>query len=1061
MIKKIDENPVISDQVIFDILTPFPNVGNSVDECYNANPYKVDNVTIYFLERNFVSTNFGEYNAVLYDEDIKKQLDEAKAEACATTPTQEQLDKIINLNNELQKTVKVNKVYYKDAIPVATFGTSDFPAWLSTDIDNALITNVPLDEEDNVQYGHFELEWDTTGQREGDYFICWTYSPYPAGDTITKHDYFGLLGNTKITTTIPTHVTNPKKYETLFERYLPELYKMKMSETDLTPEVLHEYNAASAKLFTFLEDFVNQIIDLLDANVVPESILPLLASGFGLKLRSNDSTLWRRQIKNAIPLFKQKGTYNGLKTALAQAGIELKKLTQLWQIISNYTWQEAFYVTSDAQTEFTLSKMAILPLDVLNTEVYFRGVNDTEWTQLTSDYIDFGTITDLGCDGQRTQLIWLGGDLSINPIILNVGDWIRVVYKINEVPNPVQQTIEDYIRTLSLADQRDERDQIYPLKNWNVRVLEEDDPLFGLIITDKHPFHDPVIFGKVRTEFAYSENVYNMEEYNGSTRDSTDPCDIDRTFIDPCKLCLGSKFNLDLDIEQLSDDRIKEVQEIINDYSPFHAVLHSINLNGLVDEVMQPQIEEITALVNVEYEEYMITNGEMIFNRSMSGYAQFRRDALATMSTPVVSASGTAYNTIISLFSPDTELVYIDSDPTLTLLEVMSPSVNAGTYQVQKSSLHYAELVPPFPTEPLNETSFTFRLSMERIQKALSNIYQDNLKTFNDDVINLGQYSIKSQWDVDNDPSYTGGVWQIQIGINTYDILNILPNGRLELYDPTNLLPNINTTGLTYSLLDDSAATIASSLTGNLFISARARVEMTGTILVRGASAVVDDLRNVIEANDYAKIGLSQYQIIGFVPNQTHQFYIDDYTGGSSVGTSVIVYRRIVSSGIGNFGYSGLKLTTIVNHETGLDIQNGANPPLVPVEDNKFKENFLVLIGTKYYAISEIDGTDIMLSGPMQTWTTLGTAVVYDIKKFTKISAVVPDRDSPPMDGYEFDFIDRRGNDVIEKNIEIVSPMLMASTLNNNDQFMDSVQQRESIGFIIEYDDGTISEGSL
>ena len=85
--------------------------------------------------------------------------------------------------------------------------------------------------------------------------------------------------------------------------------------------------------------------------------------------------------------------------------------------------------------------------------------------------------------------------------------------------------------------------------NWNVRVIEEDDAFFDSVIPHRHPFYDDVIYGHVRTEFPYSENIYNMEEYNGSIRNSKSPCDIGRTFIDPCFSCVSSSYIVDVEIE--------------------------------------------------------------------------------------------------------------------------------------------------------------------------------------------------------------------------------------------------------------------------------------------------------------------------------------------------------------------------------------------------------------------------------------------------------------------------------------------------------------------------------
>jgi hypothetical protein len=166
--------------------------------------------------------------------------------------------------------------------------------------------------------------------------------------------------------------------------------------------------------------------------------------------------------------------------------------------------------------------------------------------------------------------------------ILNIveGDIIRVLYQYAPVPNPTEQSLDEYIRTLPLIDTRDERLQEYPRKNWNVRGITDDDVLYDIIVTSKHPFHDFLVFGKVRTEFPYSENIYNMEEYNGSIRNSKVPCDIDKNFMDSCALCMSSSFVIDVEVENLSDDRIAEFYEVFKESAPFHAVLNTVNFQG-------------------------------------------------------------------------------------------------------------------------------------------------------------------------------------------------------------------------------------------------------------------------------------------------------------------------------------------------------------------------------------------------------------------------------------------------------------------------------------------------
>jgi hypothetical protein len=194
--------------------------------------------------------------------------------------------------------------------------------------------------------------------------------------------------------------------------------------------------------------------------------------------------------------------------------MKLLRLSRLWQVVSSYTHQESFVY--DDSASFQLSKTMRLPVDS-NFELWYRPT-DGQWEDVTASHESLAVF-----DG--SSLVWTGE--------ISKGDSVRILYKTNEIPS-TRQALEDYIRTLPLMDNRDERDQEYPPKNWNVRVIEEDDPMFGVIIPVRHPLADPVIWGRVRTEFPYSENAYNMDEYNGSKRESLDPCDIDKNFVDSC-----------------------------------------------------------------------------------------------------------------------------------------------------------------------------------------------------------------------------------------------------------------------------------------------------------------------------------------------------------------------------------------------------------------------------------------------------------------------------------------------------------------------------------------------
>jgi len=1071
-IKKINENPKVTDKILFELPTPNSN------GCFLQNPYQVKNVTVYYIERNFIGNKFGELESTVYPEDVKKELKEAKELACQD-PTSENLQEVIRIKDELNLKSSKEMTFYNESTAVLTIGDEDFPAWLNPDdvppevVDQVIEDNilVPIEEDENgdPQFGHFELYWEPIGQREGTYVVCWTWYPLIAGDQLKAHKIFNLSGNTAVTASIPSHFTQAGKYEELQNRYLPEMFKNTIAEGDLTREVLRGLNNSVAAGFTLIEDLANQTIDLIDSNVVQEAFLPALGNLFDLNLKSNDPTLWRRQIKRAIPLFKKKGTLNGLKEALEVAGMKLNSLTRLWQIASEYTFQELLDVTENGQSTFELSKEPILPINTNNFELYYRGINDNEWTVLNYDYVDIDLIDD------KPILTWIGDTLLIDPISLSVGDSIRVLYEIIEVPGGEQAT-EEYIRLLPLSDDRDERNQEYPIKNWNVRLIEEDDPLFDVLISTRHPYYDPVIYGKIRTEIPYSENIYNMEEYNGSTRDSILPCDIDKDFVDRCGYCQSSKINLDIEIDELSNDRILESQEIIKEFIPFHNMINVINFNGSVNEFIQAEDDGIQILARYDQEDFVISgNGQNIFSRTMTNSEQITRQALADGSAVVTNSSGIAYNGSVVVFAPDIRFDRLGINESTNILEVFSPSSNAGIYSIGNISGQHADITSGSVSEsPLNENQFTFRLSQDVMGEVIgADIYQDDLFIWKDENVNFNDIGTKSKWDVLYDEHYTGGPWKIEItssGSGTYEINNILPNGDIILYDEMQTLPTSNMGGGVYNLLDDDDQVIASSDTGILNVTRRGRVDLSNS------SISYENIRNIIKLGWYFSLSSGgspvgdQYRISGFTDSDGSsvdyegEFYISDYTDGNNLGEDSLILNRLVDNQVGNFEYKNIYLEGGANHENLLPVLNGVNAVSEDdqIESDEFKENYLILIDNVYYGIEEIDGNLITLSGPHNDWTTLsngGTPVTYDIWRFTKNGADIPERIYPPVPGNEFDILDRRGNEVIEISTEISTPMmsLKAATLNNakQNEMIEEIQQAENITFAIEWRDET------
>lgn len=1038
-----DQNPTISDTVAFEILTPDAN------DCFLANPYAITQVKIYSIQRDFNNPNITQLDVVHEDATLQATAETAKQLAC-TNPTPENiLAAQVAQQQAAQSGVDIT-VYYNEAASVLVLGTDTSPAWLSTNPSNSQITLLPTDPLGNPQFGHFQFIWQPLGQREGDYVICWTWSPHIAGGTLSDHRTFSLIGDTQLTTSIPTHYTDPKKYEILLDRYLPTTYKRRLVSTDLTPQVLNLFHKAVANGFTDLENLVNQLPDLLDANAVAEALLPNLGNLFNLRFRSDDPTRWRRQIKQAIPLYKAKGTLPALEEALDQAGVQLNSLTHLWQVVSSYTWVDAFTITDPTQTEFTLSHAA-QPVDLNNFNLSIRRDETTTYTQLSSTLVSFSSSS--SCPG-GTIMTWLGAE-QVTPVLLNAGDVLKVMYLYNNIPGPAQ-SLENFIRTLPIMDQRDETLQTYPPKNWNTRMIAENDPMFSVVIPSILPFQDPVVFGKVRTEMVYSEKAYNSDEYNSSIRDSTEPCDIDKYFTDTCSFCPSSDFNIDVTVEALSDDSITEVSEIVQEFTPFHGVLFNMSVSGSQMDFVEPPIEQIFALVDNQGQEFVLTEGQFIFNRARFYGLTFQkiyRNALATGTQAVApGATATAYNNNIALYCGTVDFSALGINPSEAILEVLSPSPNQGTYDVGFPNYHSLQITSNNVPEPLNKGAFTFRLSHLRISTSTANIDQSNIYKLTDTAVQFSTYPFVTQWDQIQNPFALP--WTVSIptySSTPYPVYNIAPDGGVILSDPSETLPTGGASNLHYTLLNGTGMQVVSGTTGIINVTNQALVHISGSPL--------SGLAGFVEAGFYARYLGVDYQITGLAASDPFGFYIEGYSLGDASGVSINIYQRLLDDEVGVFGYQGFKLLTTLNLEVFLNIQNGDNPPAVPLENNRFKENYLIQIDEtqEVYAISEINGTTVTLSGVPFDVTTLsagGTPVTYSVTWYQKIPIDV--------DGSDFDFLDRRGKVLIEETINNDPPILFLMSLFNQMRDSDEtevIQQQEKVSYKIEYQDGRVEKG--
>ncbi len=571
---KYTDSPKVEDTVGFTLET-------YDDNGVLKNPYSVDKVSVYYIEKNG-HNNDRSIEVKDYNPDLKETYDSLH-ETLQLNPSKEGLGKLKSLKNVLDSTAKISKVLYSDSrLAMET----PSPLW-TEDLKVKCIANLQNDQGKNLD-GKFLFLWLPKDVREGTYIIKWSWKSSKDGKLKFAEKLFTLYPAEQKINSVYRQFVPREKYNFLFDKYIPKMYRVRTTPNDITPQTLTNLNKAIAQYLLELDDLTVGLADLLNPTYIPDGFLPVIANMYNLELRSSNPTAWRNQIKHAIPLYKKKGTLEGLKEAFDKAGIKLIKLTNLWQVVSPYTWVDGFVIDKDISTNEIIGSLSKRPIKDSNLEIFIKSSNTHEYLELPTNTI---YLQDTLVPEPRVSLVW-NGNAHSPTIELFKGDVIKVRYKYNKIPKDAE-SIENYIESLPIADQRDERKIKYPLKNWNVKLIEEDDPLFDLLIPERHAFHNPVTYGKIRTTFLYSEKAFNMDTYNGSLYNSVNPCHIDKDFLDDCSGGQSSKFNIHLEFNQVDDEKIKEAKEIIVDYSPFHAILHKMKISSRIDDFVLPPVEKI------------------------------------------------------------------------------------------------------------------------------------------------------------------------------------------------------------------------------------------------------------------------------------------------------------------------------------------------------------------------------------------------------------------------------------------------------------------------------------
>lgn len=1008
----ISENPTIIDKILFKFKTT--KSGSNCDYCCSdlednyceddcLDPFTFDSITIYYIERNFSNKN------TYTDNDSIFHYSDAVVVYKIGSPLW--TNNILNCPPPDSKGSPSN---YEFCDKISCPDPKDQISYKRNSKDEQDQNNLILKKIEG-KTGCFEFIWTPEGVREGDYFICWTYTPYRGSSKISNHQKFYLGSSTAINTSNLIHRTDPSKYLDLLERYTPEMFKTHIADVDSTPTVIEKLNRSVAKGFNVLEDLTNQLVDLLDSNSVNEYIIYYLSNTLNLNLKSRDPILWRRQIKEAVPLFKKKGTMSSLKQAFEQAGMKLIRILNYWQITSPYYFVDFFQLNSNV---FELSKKMVG--DEIKVTKYTKDssliLTRNEFDLVQEDFV--------------TKIIFNENDS---------GSFIKVEYFYNLPKNEFENNIFEYIQSLPLMDNRDaffEEKLTLPLKNWNTKLIEENDPFVDHIIKTRHPFTEQIVFGKIKTEFPYSENIYNMEEYNGSIRDSKNPCDIDKDFLDPCSSCRSSNFDVDIEIEDLCDDRIIEARQIVSENTPFHSVLRTINYFGGNNEYFVTPLEHYEILISYKYLENNISGGlQRWFHRGRLKDDLYKRDEL---SLKLSSFNGDVYfyNEKVSLFCADLNLDGVSSNG---FIEVLSPSIYSGTYPVYDPRGNFIDVEN---ITFLNNSTFVFNLYSE--------VDLFNAELIRDDYIELLEEDSSINFiSLEIDDSC-----QVLIDGNFHDIKQVYSNKIILINNENKINKSsqsnykiFNKDQIEFELKTNQTSSVCSIQYSN-----RTKINKKLTLDFKKYY----DLKLIFNKNN-------TFYSCDIIDYNNEHFYIKGYFGEDVGGIEVKLLNYFTRGQVGNFSFSGVKGFFQGNLDE--DFLNNYSDYSIKVSSGDFSNN--------YYFISEIQsssqGYTFDLHGDFENFGLIESKVesACEFYKYRNNNMTIQEQNRE-LDQIDME-INRNNANVVQKNIEIKCEgktdssnenQVLSSFSNNNGPIETSIQ-KENIFVIIKDINGEEKEVNL
>lgn len=1098
-LKPYNQNPKTSDNILFDLFTPMAN------GCFTQQPLSFDSIKIFFIARSPVLNNEFENQQITYKENLQRAVYEVTELYCTETDElrkqrlailQQSLETDLANNalapatgTNVEPGANTNTTFYYEAQMVFCAGVAcesgAGPLWIQgEDNSTSIVQRVDTDKE--LGNGHFAFIWEPGPIKEGDYYICYGYTMQTSA-YVTKpeakflHFYIGASIQNEVA--IPTHAVPPEKYFTLLNAYLPRMYFEKYAVNDDSMFTLEALNQSVGQAFTDIDNQVSRIIDILDANVTPEPYLPLLAQMFALKLRSLDITRWRGQIVTAVPQFKQKGTLASLAQALDQAGMQLLQYKQYWQI----SWPQVYTQTLKFENsyEFVLDEYTDNTLfyefaSLYELKLAYSGTYT--WVNANITAISFSQNTK-----GETVLTW---DPTIQT--LKNGDQILVTY-LNENMTNTQVELYQYWRDYFVRqDIRVQNPDGYFLitpdmqpANWNMRLMPKDDPLFSVYIPTMNPFYDPVVFGMYRTDFPYSENVYNMEEYNGSLRPTTNPQNMSPDYLEKCSGTLSADYGLIVKIQNLSDFRISECLGIIKDYTPFHAILRTLEVVGQIQDFILPPSESIEWLIQITYNDFIIAgDAQYAFNRKSILYnytteaypytdgqgklAFYRTDFANENTTPAAQGSLTVYNKSMVLEAQRNIRNFKSFNITKnsSYLEILDGDF-AGAYSNIIETVNDFSLTIEGPAAaafagmaPITQNyTFGWRLSnvLDNGPYTITNAYQF---TISDNNVNFSDFNIKSVA-LDGTSCY-----QVKIGSSYYNIL-LVNNNALYLENVSGSpLSVVDSTGLNYSIYNPTGMQlIFSSSTGIYKVCKLCKVTSTaGTPFSMTNMCIVVPNPDIYFSPD---AGVNFYKFYSIDSNDPSSFYILDYSIGlTPASVTGTVYNRIFET-VGSFNFIGMTAAygswpLFADPNTAV-LQNSNFPSqyiltLDPSGPNPYSYRIGVDFATNPPLLIDIFGY-FVFSGTADT-NPAGETYTFELNKFNLIEepGIVP-----IMNGQTLYYVNRAGQSVWNSETSAYAGFMMAMNRMSNENKSaghpsDVIMAQEGISFVVETKDGDIKQ---